>query len=583
MSRESRACRRPWALPACGWLLYAAALLLLLYAFDRGTVPRDRLFHQEAIYPAALYRDLGHWSTWSTPYAPYFVPDVALFFLLMALTGAAAPTNAVASGVYAYAAAQFTLLILASRWLFRGVLVHDPPAARRAGRLTVLAGAALALALTFGFPGRDMLIQVFAAAFHGGALVLAVAGLATLVAILNLPERRAGRREAALLALLFSICVAGALSDRLLLVIFVAPALPALLVVAWFGRARARLARAAAVVAGGGLLGLLSIPWINAAGGIAVATPASIDPSAVVDALLSLPRHEPAWLSFVVDRLFEGLGTVYRAWWLLFVVGTLLLLLASLGERGSPRIDPASRRNLGFFAAFTLLSFVSTAAATCYFAVGQYGVKVSFHGVLFVNRYLLALYIIPLLAPALYLPVLLGRRRALKLEAAVLVLLAVLVLAQAARTDFRGAFPAYRPADVACLDAQAARHGWRYGLAFFSEARRVNVWTGEGLYVDQLTAGLEPTTWIASRRRAGEAAGYDFVITRSLQRRDDVVTRFGRPDRVADCHGMGVFVYEEPRSFPAVADAARATSATATSSSAAPTGTSSTPRPGSPP
>jgi hypothetical protein len=577
MSRELHARRRRRARAACGGLLLAAALLLLLYAFDRGTVPRDRLFHQEAIYPAALYLDLGHRSTWSTPYAPYFVPDVALFFLCMALT------STVAGAVYAYAAIQLTLLVLGLRWLFTGVLAGDLPAARLSGRLTVLAAAAVTLAFAFGFHGREMLLHLFAAAFHAGAFVLATAGLAALVAVLSLPERTAGRREGALLALLFAICGAGVLSDRLLLALFVAPALATLLLAAWRVRPAARLARAVAAVAGGGVLGLVAVPWINAAGGIAVATPAPIDPSAVVDALLALPRHEPAWLSFAFDRFFEGLGTLYRSWWLAFVVGTLLLLIASRGQRWLPRLDPASRRNLGFFAAFTLLSFASTAAATFYFAVGQYAVKVGFHGVLFVNRYLLAPYTIPLVAPALYLPVLLGRRRGLRLEAVALALLAVLVLFKAARTDFRGAFPGYRPEDVACLDAEAARHGWRHGLAFFSEARRVNVWTRQGLYVDQLDAFVEPITWIASRRRAGEAAGYDFVITRSLKRRADVVARLGRPDRVVDCHGMGVFVYDEPRLFPAAADAARAVSATEASSSAAPAGTSSTPSPGSPP
>ena len=373
-----------------------------------------------------------------------------------------------------------------------------------------------------------------------------------MISLLNLPPEASGRRNA-LLGSLFALCLAGVLSDRLFLALFALPAILALpLAARLYGPAprwpRAVTLRASIALAAGSLAGLLAAPAINSVGRIHIPVPAPIDPARVLAAYRALLGAEDDPIRFVLDRFFEHLGAGFRLYWLLWLLLTGALVLA--GRRRVFRLDhlgSASRRNLGFFALHTLLSFGITAAATSLVAAGRYGAQVEHHGILFVNRYLTALYAIPLLALALYPAVFLGRRRAARAEAPLIAVLAIACVALAARGGLPGAFPRFRPPGVACLDQTAAKLGWRHGLAADRVARTVNVFSRRGIRVDPVRGDLEPSAWITSRRRAGAAAGYDFVILDQLRSEAAVRDRLGPPDAELDCGGLRVWAWEEPR------------------------------------
>ena len=103
--------------------------------------------------------------------------------------------------------------------------------------------------------------------------------------------------------------------------------------------------------------------------------------------------------------------------------------------------------------------------ATHYIALGQYGQHLAYPSVVFIQRYLIGVYAMPILAVALYLPVFLGARRASRLELPQWVLLTVLGLATMGRVDFSEPFPAYWPPEVACLDEAAEEYDLKVGLA----------------------------------------------------------------------------------------------------------------------
>lgn len=585
-----RSSRRRRFLEWGGRSLLVAALVALLYRFDDGSVPRHPLFHPEAIYPAALYADLDHWRTWTTPFAPYFVPDVALFFFCMGATG-----DPIAA-TYAYGALQFLLLIAAFCALVAAV-VREPPTRRLAARYVTLAGAWAAVFFSLGLHGGTMLLQLFVAAFHTGSFVLSVFGLAIVVRLLSPP---APAREPGLVSLLFLVSFLGVLSDRLLLAVFVLPAIIALVV---YGRrltALRRSVRTVVALAAGALLGLGAGAWWNAADLIRIAELPELDPARYLDSLRLL-GSSPDLLYVVSGRFFERLGWEFRAFWLLWLLATAALILCrhpALRSRaplhGLQTLDAATRRNVVLCAVYWLLSFATTALATNYVAIAAHGGHLAYPAILFVNRYLISTYATPLFAAAFYAAALLRRRWAARLEVFQVAVLAGLIVFQALRLDLGRPFPSYRPAPISCLDEKlsaydrrrdlAPEHGaaLRHGLAhFYFHARTLNTFSRRGLHADQVTAELEKITWIASRERVGERTGYHFVVTNRLDKKA-IIARIGPPDAEIQCNNWNVFVYDEPV-FPALpASRPRSVSSAATRRQIAPAGTSSTPSPGSP-
>ncbi|MCG8458489.1 MAG: hypothetical protein MI919_19605, partial [Holophagales bacterium] len=147
--RSGRVDPRPGLYHWAAWVGLGLALLLLTVRFDGGRVARDRILHPEALYPAALYLEAGEWFSWSTPFAPYFVPDLPLFFLCRGVTG-----DPVAA-LYLFAAVQFLLLVGACRWLIGGVYAGavQEERHRAAGRCLAVAAGAWVVACAAGWHG----------------------------------------------------------------------------------------------------------------------------------------------------------------------------------------------------------------------------------------------------------------------------------------------------------------------------------------------------------------------------------------------------------------------------------------------
>ncbi|MEE8524481.1 MAG: hypothetical protein V3T72_11165 [Thermoanaerobaculia bacterium] len=525
-----------------GWALFAAAAAISILDVDSG--PANPLVHPEALYPAALFQDLGQWATWNTPFSPYFFPDLPLFFFAMWLTGDAV------SSLYVFAILQVALLIFGLRWLFRCILFSDEAARRLAGRLVVITGAGLMLTLGLDFAGGKLFLPLFLSAFHTGALVTATFGHAMLIRLLG------GHRQVAktrlLTVSLLVITFLGVLSDQLFFVLFVLPAGAAILFQAWTGKPQPARAVAVATILAGALLAVAAVAWINATGTLHIPSLTPVSLAQVAETLSELPRLVDGVLVFVIDRFFESARAAYRWFWFLWVVVTLLLIFASRrwlarlpGFRHLRRLSTASRRNLAFFAVFTTFCGIATILATVYVAVGQYGVKTGVYGILFVHRYLTSVFVLPVVCLALYAPALMTRRQARVLESALLMLLFSAGAFRASDPDLGSPFPRYRHPGAACLDEAAARHGSRLGLAFSFQAPLVNALSKSGLHADQLTRDFEPTTWIDNRIRAGDTAGYGFVITDSL-RPGAVIERAGPPTSEVQCDGWQVFFYDEP-------------------------------------
>src|SRR5688500_5478675 len=104
------------------WLVGLALLASLLYIIAIYGPDRKHyiaLHNADAMFIPVFFQDVmmrGSWTGWDLPTNPYFFPDMALFFLILALV------NEVHLYVILYGIAQLLLIVtgvmLLQRWLF---------------------------------------------------------------------------------------------------------------------------------------------------------------------------------------------------------------------------------------------------------------------------------------------------------------------------------------------------------------------------------------------------------------------------------------------------------------------------------
>lgn len=266
-------------------------------------------------------------SGWMFPEAPFFVPDIALAWIVYALSG----SLTAAIGLYAWASGLLFLLLV--RAVTRVVGMPAP-----AWRLWVcswlLACALGAHAAPTWF--SHLFGYVLMPYIHSGTLLAALAGL---VLVFGARDSAGWRRIASLMVL----CMTMLASDRLFVLQFASPALAICVAIAW--RRRSRWHAHAAIGLGIVMVASEAVRWLTAQ---AFGT----DPGDRIPAATSIAV-------FVRDLKQLAVGDPFGT--LLVIVG-LLATLATLRST----VTPAMRG----FAAFILLSIAAPLAAAL--VLGRY-------------------------------------------------------------------------------------------------------------------------------------------------------------------------------------------------------------------
>lgn len=492
--------------------LLVSAVYVLVLRIDAGLVTSDRLFNADALFPVALYADKGSLTKWMLPYAPAFVPDLALYF-------AAAPIfSGVTSSLYAYAALQLLLLTFALLFL-RAEAAKENPAGWFIGVVCLLC---LMIAADL-HAGR--LIHFLNVGHHAGTSILALACAAWLMAL----WRRDSRGSAWAAFTVFVGLVTA--SDRLFLTLFVVPAAAASILI----RQRQVRIRAILSLAAGGVLGVLFIGAANASGLLFIASPDPISPATVVERMQMLPSLARNVRRYLVDQLFLDFPRWYRyAWlagWILICAPAFALLFRSIRRRSFPWIEqPGSL----FLSAFALCLLLTGTAGGLYVGLGHYGV-------FFLDRYFGLIYLLPFVGAAVYLRL---------PRAAMNVLSGIFMAAVAAWTivlmpsDLSLA-ASHRPPGSECLERYAAETGAKAGIGHYWAARPINLYV-PALRVDQVNQDLEPAVWISRRDPPPPPPnGYDFVLLDRMDR-GLVEKKLGRPGREFTCGPLQILVYSPP-------------------------------------
>ncbi len=336
-----------------------------------------------------------------------------------------------------------------------------------------------------------------------------------------------------------AVCAVAVMSDALFLSQLVAPALAVLLVMA-------RLSIISMRRAGLAILSLL--------GSSAIGVALFRIPQAWGSQRLGLDGfYLRTGLDWIAGNFQAVARVLAAAWegslavnlvWALFYVLSLGAALSAYQRLRKKRIG-CVRRRLALCLAILPLQLVSTVGA----------------GLLTVEpnlRYFFPIVFIPLawgwplLAVAFPRWMKLLRGRVGRLAGPALAGAAVLLLAAqlAAASRLPASLQGYYPADVRCVDENAARLGLRAGMAQYWQARRFTLFSRAGLEVVQVRPDLSAYPVLSDLRAYDR--DFDFVIAEinplytSAFGRDAVVRRFGEPASSFVCGGFEGMVYNRP-------------------------------------
>jgi len=449
------------ALP--GWFGSEARLLAFFnteqahsHYFQNADSLLDFLLNADALYLPALYQDLmlhgGSLSQWSLPPAPYFFPDMALYFSLNALSG-----NTLSS-VFLYGGVQLLLLAVTFACSYRPLL----PAAQQAWHWATLSLLLILLALSSGYVPE--LISLVLSGYHGGA---AVAAMGLLALILHWLKQPGSKVIPLLILLLLTLSTA---SDLLIVPQLTAPLLAALVLLtllrqqSWLA-----LVKQSAILLVATLLGQLL--------GKAL-TP--------TETLHSYVQIDLALLQLHGERLLT-LGQLMASESPLYLLALLLTPLLAIA--GACQGWKQQKAALLMASLFVLLSLASALLLALLF--GKTAPR----------------YLIPaLLMPFWLLPIALARLTS-PAQAPRLALGSMMVSGGMIVSVHGVAAPTlptqYYPDDIACLDRYADRQQLKAGLADYWQEKRINLFSQQSLQMLQVTPELRLRNWINSRRHYG--------------------------------------------------------------------------------
>lgn len=452
---------------------WVAALGALFVIFRAGHPVQAHLVHSDALYLPVLFDDLakggGRFADWFLTPAPYFFPDMPLYWL------AWLANNGVAGQTMAFALLQTVLAALALYLLARQTLARD----------ALPAAAALSiLFIWLGLTVDDPFVRLFASAHHYGAFIAALLLCALWLSLEGGRENRSRRLSMAGIVVLGFLTT---LSDALFLAHTAIPLFATALLCRHGAALPTRPRRAALLLLAPALAGMLAYRFV-----------------------VTHPTRFPTRLG--LSQLPQNLNELHNIFATLFGARPLLAaaILLALGFGGAcilaclrRRPLPGLPRPLHVIGAFATLSCLAALAA-----------MLLSKNVLPVPRYLIGAVSWPLVAGLFALVHWFSarwRHAGPALGLALCLVFAAFLASDAWRVrDVRDTGQYYYPEQVACIDRTLAAADARYGMAQYWDAKRLQALSRQRLTLAQYTGELGKMEWITSARFY--RANYDFAI-----------------------------------------------------------------------
>jgi hypothetical protein len=459
-------------------------------AWSHSMWPMYLMFNADAVTPAVAYEDwvTNRYSPSATYYSAhtFWFPDYLVYFACRALTGATA------SAVVLCGAVQFALLV-AAFWLLGEAVFGSRARWARTVVLLVLASAYVlvtSLTLTKGRLGEGYalaqmitMLHVFMMQYHTGAFLVTIAALALLLFALR-DWDRPWRRSFWLLGV-FVLAAPGVASDRLLSLWLIAPA-EAVLVLAWIYGRRDGAAALVSLRAAFGAGAVLAAAWLT--GNVLLQWQASnrvvrLDHFLQLQASAIRSSWETLRKTPEVFRHGNVLPWACAAWLL------LCLSAAAVSLRRRTAAEGRMPRTLVFVVWFYLILSAGNLAAAI--LTGQLASPFGSF------RYMLPVFLVPVLGWALWLPVACRSGRAQAGVAAALLTGGALLWAVAWRQPRSGEFLVwdYYPPEVRRLDALAEKYGLTDGIAAFWQSKPYSLLSRRRLRLVQVVCSDKFPGW----------------------------------------------------------------------------------------
>ena len=497
------------------WAAFALAVVVAYWGLAVGRISLDVIYHADALYLPALYRDLASGqdlSGWSLPPAPYFFPDMLVFFGLNRVLGD------FHLAILAYGLTQILLFIFGLISLSRLITSLDP----YIESLVLLAGA---LFFLYYYATRFHLLSLMLiSAHHFGGIVVGAGCLAILTSTFEHPHIDGKVVLHVLMALLFSTLTVA--SDMLYIIHFLVPAMLSVCLLVALTAITYRRALVYSSLC-------LSLPLGRVLNRMLVGS----------DTAVALP-------TFNFHNLWTGLLELIswiQSFWLprpllslaaISFVGTIGLVFTGIVRERKRCAKPIQR--------LFVLSFLVFQLFACVLSVLYLG-KVT-------QRYLLPLVIMPtffgwplLIAAACKPMSILNNQLGSKIVAFVVILTCLGILARIGIAPQIGQLVNYYPDLVRCMDDQTRQRHLQNGLSNYWQAKYISMLSHNDLHVIQLDADLHPFYWVNNRHWYEQP--FEFIVIDPRQPegsrldRGKIIDRFGWPDDSFWCGSSEILIY----------------------------------------
>lgn len=487
--------------------------------------------NSDILYLASLYRDLvsHHYplTGWRLTPAPYFFPDMPLFFL------SAAVTSNLPSAYCLYSGIMLTAIFGCMYWIGGAI------SSSRADRLLAVGLMALLLFVltlrssSYWVPVRWML----APSGHSGTLLC---GLVLMGLALELVRKPTLKRIIAFV----SISLMALASDQLLLSQFLAPIAGATLLGAAIWRRRASLIAFGAIAASSLIAWRAALWFLNSitrGGNLEIR---SVDPQLAPWSLVAY-----WWPQFKQD--WHQVAGPTRPLFLIAMASLLAVFVTVVQMRRQRRRQQPD-------------SGVEALCFTAWIAIGSWvlsfaiPVLTAMWGNVDAFRYAQSFLMLPFLLLAMCMIFALRRLpeatgMSIGLAACAIGIILSLPMAHAPAVENQNAF--YTPT-VAAFDQLKRQYGLHAGFADYWFSRPVTMFSKEQVVINPLEAdgtALTATIWIDNPNhwcqkpdgKPGEYPIYDFVVCPPISE-EKIRERYGAPAKVVDCGSSRVLIYNRP-------------------------------------
>ncbi len=477
--------------------------LSIAIAFLTHSLSIRHFFTGDTLYLSALFRDFfedgGSFFDWYLPGAPYFFPDMALYF----------PIKAIFSDTYfsalIYALLQAGIAYLLVLWLIRILPVINEPKSKEhiiQNRFDIFLGVFLVAIACLAIRNHsDMAainiahipyFRILTSVFHFGNITNMLVAVALILLLIERKKAFWGY------PFLFLISALAASSDALFIVGYTVPSAIAIALICATGK----LSRLRA-------LSLVFVPLLGAATGVLLKAALTIDTTSSYILRKNDLLGQLSALSSVIWLSFRDMPIVMM---LLFLFYGILLWKTYQGF--TSEIKLASHL---YLYSFILISILCTIAALII-----NGVLVAFH--YGSSRYFLNFYWFPVLFSWLIADVFPYAQRSRPKyirNTAFLVVLLISSYSAFPRGEFHGG---YKPPIVQCIDRGLKDYTTmmnsqvQHGIASYWPASLVNEFSGLGLAVVQVQPDLSPAFWVNNVTRY--RSEYDFAVVEILPDRE---------------------------------------------------------------